>query len=54
MEQRQMDRQIGVFVDNIHEHLTHIQRNGQFFLAFPDECLFFCFAWLYLSANELP
>lgn len=54
MKQRQMDCQIGVFVDNIHEHLTHIQRNDQFFLAFPDECLLFCFAWFNLCRQRTP
>ena len=54
MEQGQMDRQVGVFVDHIHKLFAHIQCDGQFFPAFPDECLLLGFAWLYLSAHKLP
>ena len=39
MEQCQMNRKIRVFVNHIHEHLAHIQRDGQFLLTFPDERL---------------
>lgn len=41
MKQRQMDHQIGVFVNHIHEHLAHIQRDRQLLLTFPDERLLF-------------
>ena len=54
MEQCQMDRQIGVFMNHIHEYLAHIQCDRQFLLTFPDERLFPGFSWLYLTAHKLP
>ena len=54
MEQRQMDRQIGIFMGHIHEYFAYIQSNGQFFPAFPDERLLLSFSWLYLAAHKFP
>ena len=54
VEQRQMHRDIGIFVDNINEHIANGQRDGKLFTAFPNECLFFGFAGLHLAADKLP
>lgn len=54
MEQCQMNCQIRVFVNHIHEHFAHIQRDGQLLLTFPNERLFLGFAWLYLATYKLP
>ena len=43
MEQRQMDRQIRIFVDYIHEYLTDTQCDAQFLLTLPNERLLFSF-----------
>ena len=52
MEQGQMNRQVGVFVDHIYKHFAHIQCDGQFFPAFPDECLLLGFTRRYLAAHN--
>ena len=49
-----MNHQIWVFMDHIHKYFAYIKRDGQFFLAFPYKCLFLCFTWFYLAANEFP
>ena len=54
MEQSQMNSQIRIFMDHIHKHFTHVQRDSQFLLTFPDECLFFGFALFDFAANKLP
>ena len=54
VEQRQMHRNIGIFVDNIHKHIADGQRDDKLFPSFPNECLFFGFAGFYFTANELP
>ena len=41
-------------MDYIHKYFAYIQRNGQFLLTFPNQCLLFGFARFNLSANELP
>ena len=39
MKQRQVDRQIRIFMDDIHKYFAHIQRDGQFLLTLADERL---------------
>ena len=54
MERCQMDRQIRIFVNHIHEYLAHIQCDCQFLLTFPNKRLLPDFAWLNLTAHKLP
>ena len=49
-----MHGDVGIFVDNIHKYIAGGQRDGKFFTAFPNECLFFGFAGFYLAADKLP
>lgn len=54
MEQRQMDRQIRIFVDYIHEYLTDTQCDAQFLLTLPNERLLFSFSGFYLAPYKTP
>lgn len=54
MKQRQVNGQIRIFVDNVHKHFVHIQRDIQFLLALPDERLLFCLAQLHLATHKFP
>ena len=54
IKQGQMDSQIWILVDHIHEYLSHIQFDSKFLLALADERLLFCFTWLHLAAHKLP
>ena len=54
VEQRQMYRQVGIFVDDVHKHVTNRQSHGEFFLTLANERLFLRLARLNLAANKLP
>ena len=49
-----MDSQIRIFVNDIHEYLSHIQRDSKFLLTLADECLFSRFASLHLATYKFP
>ena len=44
IEQRQVHGDVGIFVNDIHKHIANRKRDGKFFPALADECLFFCLA----------
>jgi len=54
VEQREMYRQVGIFVDNIHKHITDEQSHGKLFLTLTNERLFLRLARLHLATNKLP
>lgn len=54
MGQSQTGSQIWVFIGHFYASLTHIQGDGQFLLALPDERLSLGFIWFHLAACKLP
>ena len=54
IEQSQMHREIGIFVDNVHKDVADREGNGKLLPALTNECLIFCFAGFNLAANKLP
>jgi hypothetical protein len=49
-----MYRQVGIFVNYIHEHVTNRKYHAKLFSTLADQRLFFCFSKLHLTANEFP
>lgn len=54
VEERQMDSQIRVLMNHIHEDLPHRHGDGQLLPALPDEGLLLRLSWLHLAAYKLP
>jgi len=54
IKQRQVNQQIRVFVDHIHEYIPYPDGNGKLLPAFPDQGLILGLARFNLSAHKFP
>jgi len=54
IEQREMDCQVGILMNDIHEHLADGKLYGELFTALSHEGLFLCFTRLNLAPGKFP